>query len=70
MSLERTPDASIHGREPVFFASPYAKAWRCQADRRFRYGLLPLLQFPLLGEGRFGVACATIVTVVATLKDR
>ena len=32
---ERTPDASIHVREPAFFASSYAKASRYQADRRF-----------------------------------
>ena len=38
---ERTPDASIHGREPAFFASSYAKASRYQADRRFHCGLLP-----------------------------
>ena len=31
MNLERTADASIHGREPAFFASSYAKASRCQA---------------------------------------
>ena len=38
---ERTPDASIHVREPAFFASSYAKASRYQADRRCRCGLLP-----------------------------